>query len=123
LRGLRQEDQRSGLSGARLSALSVLVFGGGPATLGQLAAAEQVSAPTITRMVAGMEREGLVRRARDGADGRVIWIHATARGRSILRRARERRIERLQAQLESLQGAELRQLEAALEVLERVAAG
>ena len=67
LRRLRREDEAMGLTAARASALSVLVFGGRPVTLGALAQAEQVSAPTITRLIVGMERDGLVRREPDAA--------------------------------------------------------
>src|SRR5437870_5061511 len=62
LRRLRRHDAAMGLSAARASALSVIVFGG-PVTIGHLARAEQVSAPTITRLVLAMERDGL-----DGRD-------------------------------------------------------
>src|SRR6476469_3956877 len=65
LRRLRREDEAMGLTAARASALSVLVFGGRPVTLGALAQAEQVSAPTVTRLIVGMERDGLVRRTPD----------------------------------------------------------
>src|SRR5258705_3126399 len=58
LRFARKEDVLSGEGPARLSALSVLVFGG-PMTLGQLASAEQVKPPTMSRIVAGMERSRL----------------------------------------------------------------
>src|SRR5712691_9907673 len=76
LRRLRRQDEAMGLTPARASALSVLVFGG-PVTLGALAQAEQVSAPTVTRLVVGMERDGLVRREADPHDGRVVWLRAT----------------------------------------------
>src|SRR5919199_1393233 len=68
LRLLRREDARSGLSAPRLSALSVLVFGGAR-TLGELAAAEQVRPPTMTRLVRALEAAGLVTREGDPADG------------------------------------------------------
>src|SRR6185295_13673215 len=74
LRRLRRQDDAMGLTPARASALSIMVFGG-PVTLGQLAGAEQVSAPTTTRLVVGMERDGLVRREDDPDDGRVVWLH------------------------------------------------
>ena len=77
LRRLRREDDAGGLTAPRLSALSVIVFGGGPVTLGQLAAAEQVRPPTMTRLVNGLETEGLVVRQADPADGRVTYIKAT----------------------------------------------
>jgi len=54
LRQLRKEDDTSGLSAPRLSALSVVVFGG-PLTLGALARAEQVRPPTMTRIGTGLE--------------------------------------------------------------------
>lgn len=76
LRALRREDVASGLTGPRLSALSVLVFGG-PRSLGALAAAEQVRPPTMTRLVAALEADGLVTRQPDPRDGRAILIHPT----------------------------------------------
>ena len=88
-----------GLTAARASALSVLVFGGRPVTLGALAQAEQVSAPTITRLIVGMERDGLVRREADAADGRVVWLHATAKGARLLHAGRRRRVAALEADL------------------------
>lgn len=72
----------------------MLVFGG-PRTLGELAAAEQVRPPTMTRIVQGLEAAGLVRRARDREDGRVHRLHATAQGRRVMERGRERRVENL----------------------------
>src|SRR5213594_598735 len=79
LRHVRREDPSTGVPPAQLSALSVLVFGG-PRTLGELAAAEQVRPPTMTRIVQALEAEGLVRRERDAKDGRVHRLHATAKG-------------------------------------------
>ena len=71
-----------GLTPARASALSIMVFGG-RVTIGQLAQAEHVSAPTMTRLVVGLERDGLVRRQDDPDDGRIVWLEATARGTRI----------------------------------------
>src|SRR6476619_4222266 len=71
LRRLRREDDASGLPSPQLSALSVIVFGG-PLTLGALAAAEQVRPPTITRLIAAMEKAGLIEREIDQADRRVV---------------------------------------------------
>src|SRR6185295_5250733 len=101
LRRLRKQDDATGLSPARLSALSVAVFAG-PVTIGQLAAAEQVSPPTMTRLVVGMEREGLVRRRPDPEDGRVVWIHATPKGTRILHDGRRRRVAALTARVAEL---------------------
>ena len=119
LRRLRKQDDRSGLSAARLSALSVAVFAG-PVTMGQLAAAEQVKAPTMTRLIAAMERDGLVSRDHDAVDGRVVWIRATAKGARILYAARDRRVATLAAELAELQPSELRLLTGAADLIERL---
>src|ERR1700686_2157541 len=76
LRRVRKQDAATGEGPARLSALSVLVFGG-PMTLGELAAAEQVRPPTMTRIVTGLERGRLIQRVRDSKDARRVRIRAT----------------------------------------------
>jgi len=91
LRFLAQQDRASGIGRAQLSALSVLVFAG-PQTMGHLAAIEQVKAPTMTRIVAGMDRLGLVTRQFDPRDGRVQRIHPTSKGEQLMQQARERRV-------------------------------
>jgi DNA-binding MarR family transcriptional regulator len=101
LRAVRREDEASGLSPARLSALSVLVFGG-PKTIGELAAAEQVRPPTMSGIVDGLEEEGLVRRAADPDDRRLVRVHPSAKGKRVLQRARERRIAALAERLSGL---------------------
>jgi DNA-binding MarR family transcriptional regulator len=121
LRLLREEDVAAGVSAARLSALSVVVFAG-PLTLGRLAAAEQVRPPTISGIVSGLEREGLVRRRPDARDGRVQWVHATAKGRRVLSRARRRRIQAFASRLHGLSEEELSTLERAAELIERAVA-
>ena len=119
LRRLRRQDVAMGLTPARASALSIMVFGG-RVTIGQLAQAEQVSAPTITRLVLGMERDGLVRREGDPADGRVVWLEATAKGHRILQAGRERRVAALENDLAALAENERATLAAAVDILERV---
>lgn len=94
LRRLRTEDDAAGLSAPRMSALSVLVFGGGR-TLTELARAEQVRPPTITRLVQQMVREGLVRVVPDREDRRIKRVSATLRGQRLLAEGRKRRVERL----------------------------
>src|SRR2546425_5154883 len=76
LRRLRVEDKAIGLSGPRASALSVIVFRG-PIAMGALAEAEQVRPPTITRLVASLERVGLVRRGRGRRGRRGRPVRAT----------------------------------------------
>lgn len=119
LRRVRKQDMGSGEGPARLSALSVLVFGG-PATLGQLAAAEQVKPPTMTRIVNGLERSGLAHRLADPGDARRVKIHATAKGIRLLQRARAMRIESLAQQLGVLPNEDVVALRRAVEILERV---
>lgn len=120
LRRVRAGDDAGGLTGPRASALSVLVFGG-PLTLGALADAEQVRPPTVTKLVAGMLRDRLVRLRADPADGRIKRVEATARGRRLLLEARDRRVERLAAALEALPTAQRRLVERATGVLARLA--
>jgi|SRR5262245_34230568 len=117
LRYAAREDPASGLSAARLSALSVLVFGG-PKTLGELAATEQVRPPTMTRIVQGLEEEGLVVRAPDRTDRRVSRVRATARGKRVLQQARERRIAKLADRLASLAENELAVVREAAELVD-----
>ena len=121
LRRVRQQDAASRQAPARLSALSVLVFGG-PMTLGQLAAAEQVKPPTMTRIVSGLEREGLAERSADEADERRVRIRATTKGARLLHQARQRRIQALTTHLSGLSPADLRALHHAADVLEKVLA-
>lgn len=119
LRSVRREDAATGLSAARLSALSVLVFGG-PCSLGGLAAAEQVSAPTMTRLADGLERDGWLRRVDDPDDARVARLEATPAAVRLLRTARARRLRALSRGLDRLAPADRAALRAALPALERL---
>jgi DNA-binding MarR family transcriptional regulator len=105
------------LSAPRLSALSVVVFGG-PLTLGQLAAAEQVKPPTMTRIVTGLEKDGLVRRVGDARDRRLTQIEATVKGRKVLMAGRARRVEMLAAAVRRLRPRELAELARGAQLLE-----
>lgn len=121
LRRLRVEDKAIGLSGPRASALSVIVFRG-PVTMSVLAEAEQVRPPTITRLVAGLERRGLVRRVSDAHDGRVQLVQATAAGRHLLNKGRARRVARLARGLAQLSKDDQDLLAGAAELMDRLAA-
>jgi DNA-binding MarR family transcriptional regulator len=118
LRRLRVRDRESGVGPAQLSALSVLVFGG-PRSLGELADAEQVRPPTMSRIVAGLERAGLVRRHAT-EDGRRVRLEASAKGTKILQAGRKRRVESLAKALSSLSEEEQRQLCALTDLLNQV---
>lgn len=119
LRHVRRTDDVTGLTPARLSLLSVLVFGG-PATISELAEAEQVSLPTLSRLVAALEDRGLVQRAGDPDDRRLVRAVATREGARVLLRARRARVERLAARLGELDRDALDTLGQASEILERL---
>ena len=113
LRTLRRVDESSGLTAPRLSAFSVIVFNG-PIPLGKLAEAEQVRPPTMTRIVNALEEEELVVKAQDPADGRLIRIAATTKGKRVLIRGRARRVQSLTEQIRRLGKVEQENLSAAL---------
>jgi DNA-binding MarR family transcriptional regulator len=94
LRTLRREDRTSGVGPAQLSALSVLVFAG-PRRLGRLALDEGVRPPTMTRVVAALEKEGLVRRVADATDRRSSVVEATSKGKAVLLAGRDARVREL----------------------------
>lgn len=121
LRTLREADDESRYSSAKLSALSVLVFAG-PRTVGELARTERVTAPSMSVLVRDMEADGLVRRRRDQDDRRVVHLRATARGRRELERSRERRIDLLLRLLGPLSPDKQRTLSEAAELIEHSAA-
>jgi DNA-binding MarR family transcriptional regulator len=117
LRHVRREDPATGLSAARLSALSVLVYGG-PRTLGELAAAEQVRPATMTRIVQSLERDGYVRRDSDPADGRVVRLQATPKGKRVMQQGRQRRVQNLANLLAQLSPEEVAHVQEAAELVE-----
>ena len=122
LRRVRKQDVATGEGPARLSALSVLVFGG-PKTLGELAAAEQVKPPTMSRIVDGLTRNRLVKVTSDPHDARRLRIRATARGIRLLQKGRQMRVEYLASHLEILTSEELEKLGEAVEILKRALEG
>lgn len=117
LRALRREDRSLGVGPAQLSALSVLVFGGAR-SIGALARAEQVRVPTMSRLVAALEHDGLASRTPDPGDGRATRVHPTALGRRVLRRGRARRVASLARRLESLPETDRQLLVRAAELIE-----
>lgn len=118
LRRARRSDPLTGATPAQLSALSVLMSG--PKTLGDLAAAEQVRAPTISRLAAEMERIGLIRRRDDPADGRVVHVEMTAKGRRVLRKGRELRIADIESRVRKVDADDIDTLEKAVAVIEEM---
>jgi DNA-binding MarR family transcriptional regulator len=119
LRRLRIRDRDTGIGPAQLSALSVLVFGG-PKSLAQLAEAEQVKAPTMSRIVAGLLRAKLVHRRTDKQDRRAVVIQATEKGMHIMQEGRRRRVEALAAAVRGLPQKEIARLREAAQVMEHL---
>ena len=119
LRLLRREDEEAGMSGPRLSALSVIVFAG-PLSLAELAAEEQVRAPTMTRVVEALVQAGLVTRETDPRDRRAVRIEATEEGKAVLDAGRRRRVQAISERLSRLAESERRALERGVELLERL---
>lgn len=120
LRRVAREDPASGLGPARLSALSVVVFRG-PVTLSELAEAEQVAKPTMTKIVYALEAARLVRKEVNPADHRSVRISATPDGRRVLQTARRRRLRALSSRLKRLSAKDLATLERAADLMEEAA--
>ena len=116
LRRARRGDPLTGATPAQLSALSVLMSG--PKTLGDLAAAEQVRAPTISRLAAQMERIGLIRRRVDSSDRRVVRVEMTAKGRRTLGKGRQLRIADIERRVRRVDVREIETLEKAVTIIE-----
>jgi DNA-binding MarR family transcriptional regulator len=118
LRRLRVRDRESGIGPAQLSALSVLVFGG-PKSLGELADAEQVRPPTMSRIVASLQRAKLIRR-HPTEDGRRVRLEATPKGVSLMWEARQLRVASLAKAVAALPESERLHLQDAAALLRQV---
>ena len=117
-RRLRQQAPE-GATPSQLSALSTL-FVRGPLTLGELAEAERVRPPTMTRIVASLEEATLVERERDENDRRCARVVLTKLGRTFVERSRTRKTAYLVGRLKKLSEEEVDALERATEILEKV---
>lgn len=119
LRRIHEVDAEAmGISPARASALSVLVFGGAR-SLRELAEAERVTSATMSKLVSAMEEERLVRRYPDVNDARSVRIEATAKGRRTLERGRARRLDLLERLLSTASEAEIAAIRTAAVAVER----
>lgn len=116
VRRARVADQQLGVPPGQLSALSVLVFGG-ERKIAELAATEQVTSPTMTRIVDGLERAGLAKRHQHPDDARATIVRATAKGRRVMERGRRNRVEVISALLGDLAGGDLAAVYRATSVL------
>ena len=117
VRMVRTVDAGMGLSPARASALSVLVFGG-PRTVGALADAEGVRSPTMTRLINGLESDGLVHKGGAKDDRRQVVVEATAPARRLLESGRRRRVSLLDDLLAGLDADDLEVLRRAAVLME-----
>jgi DNA-binding MarR family transcriptional regulator len=117
-RRLRQQAPE-GITPSQLSALSTL-FVRGALTLGELAEAERVRPPTMTRIVGGLEESGLVERTRDEKDRRCARVVLTKLGRTFVERSRTKKTAYLVGRLKDLSEEDVTALERATEILEKV---
>ncbi|NUS42840.1 MAG: MarR family transcriptional regulator [Mycobacteriaceae bacterium] len=101
IRLLRRSGDFGSLSPGAAAALATLVRGG-PMRLGDLAVAERVTAPTMSRIVAALERVGHIERTPDPADGRAQLLVATGAGRDLVNGLTSARIERFAAALDGI---------------------
>jgi DNA-binding MarR family transcriptional regulator len=115
-RRLRQEAD-AGLTPSMLSALAVIDCHG-PLTLGALADHERVAPPSITKLVARLEAEGLVVRSSDPHDGRVTLVATSAEGAGLLAESRRRKTAWLAGRIGTLEPDQQRRLADALDVLD-----
>jgi len=118
LRRVRRTDALTGVPAAQLSALSVLM--GGPRTLGEMATAEQVRPPTMSKLVSEMEGAGLVHRSGDAEDARIVRLEMTPKGKRVLAKGRELRIAEIERRIRSLPADDAGTVLAAVGIVERM---
>src|SRR4051795_6019085 len=123
-RRLRQEAaaETTGLTPTSVAALATIERHG-PITPSEIAAIEHVKRPTITRTLRCLEREGLIDRAADPADGRSALVSVNAAGLERLRRLRKRKNAYLARRMRDLSAEEVETLERAAVILERMREG
>ena len=120
-RMLRQyADPEATLSQSLVSALATIARVG-PVTLGRLAELERVQPPSMTRIAAKLEEQGMLVRELDPRDRRVALVRTTPAGEEFLYQVRTRKNEFLGARLAELSAAELSAIERALPAIERLA--
>ena len=119
LRRVRTQDEALGVGPAQLSALSVVVFAG-PISLNDLAKAELVKPPTMSRIIDALVKEGLVKRDVNKTDRRAIVISATARGTSLMHEGRSRREQLLVELLKPLKKSDLECLKKSVEIISKI---
>lgn len=119
-RRLRNEREDTSLSLNQLSAMGTLARRG-PLTLGELAAAERIQPPSMTRTVSALEARGLVVRDADADDRRLVIVRLSDEGKHMLAADRRRRDAWLNQRLRELTSDEREVLRRAIPVLEKLA--
>ena len=115
-RRLRQARPVGDLTITQLSALTSLELSGA-LTPRELADAERVQPPTMTKIVAGLVEEGLVARTPDPLDRRIAWLTVTPEGRKLLARRRRNMDSFLVKRLRSLPPEDVATLERAADII------
>ncbi len=118
-RELRREARVVGASSEQVAILVTVKYEAGIG-VGELAALERVSTPAMSKLVARLERDGLVERAPVEGDRRRFGLKVTADGHRLLRRVRSRRTAWLATHLRGLGPDDLAAVEAAVEPLSRL---
>jgi DNA-binding MarR family transcriptional regulator len=123
-RAARRMRQEAGteLRASHASALTSVELHG-PLTPSELAEIERIKRPSATRILSGLEEEGLVERTPDPNDGRSALISLTGEGRERLRRLRQRKNAYLARRMRDLDPGDVANLERAAEILERLLEG
>jgi DNA-binding MarR family transcriptional regulator len=119
-RVLRQDAAAEAGLGAGTTAALATIKRDGPLTPSELAEIERVKRPSITRTLACLDRQGLIERTPDPADGRSSLVSISAAGRERLALLRRRKSAYLARRLEALDPEEVATLARAAEILERM---
>ena len=119
-RRMRSERAENSLTLTQIAALATLERHG-PLTPRELAAAERVSPPSMTRIAASLETAGLATRTGHPSDGRQVLLTASPEGVALLREDRRRRDAWLAQRLRELDPADREVLRDAAAILDRLA--
>jgi DNA-binding MarR family transcriptional regulator len=119
-RRLRTEAASHDISPGQYSVLAAIL--NGPLTVGELAEREQIQAPSMTRIVNGLETAGYVTRGDNPQDRRQVLVHVTESGSAVLQRARSRRTQWLAKRVAALSPEERATLHEAARILQEMSA-
>ncbi len=121
-RRLRTERASDTLTPSQLAVLATLMREG-PMCPGDLATAEKVQPPSMTRILNSLQSAEMVTKTKHPSDGRQVLYAATGPARDLVTRDRERRDNWLSHRMQELTPQERETLEAAIPVLNRLALG